>query len=114
MQLLFKLDYMWLPGFTWDGMIHKISSKQWDAMLAVHCTAPFRLIQASRVDSDILLSIGAVRAPTPLISFNNLIWASFSRILLSQKGIGVSEICAFATRRLEVSGLQSPNFREGV
>lgn len=33
-------------GFTWDGMIHKISPKQWDAMLAVHCTAPFRLIQA--------------------------------------------------------------------
>ena len=32
-------------GFTWDGMIHKITSKQWDAMLAVHCTAPFRLIQ---------------------------------------------------------------------
>ncbi len=34
-------------GFTWDGMIHKITPKQWDAMLAVHCTAPFRLIQAS-------------------------------------------------------------------
>ena len=26
-------------------MIHKITPKQWDAMLAVHCTAPFRLIQ---------------------------------------------------------------------
>ncbi|CAK0783378.1 hypothetical protein CVIRNUC_006577 [Coccomyxa viridis] len=34
-------------GFTWDGMIHKITAKQWDAMLAVHCTAPFRLIQAA-------------------------------------------------------------------
>ena len=34
-------------GFTWDGMLHKISQKQWDAMLAVHCTAPFRLIQAA-------------------------------------------------------------------
>lgn len=32
-------------GFTWDGVIHKITPKQWDAMLAVHCTAPFRLIQ---------------------------------------------------------------------
>jgi len=28
-------------------MIHKITAKQWDAMLAVHCTAPFRLIQAA-------------------------------------------------------------------
>ena len=34
-------------GFTWDGMLHKMSQKQWDAMLAVHCTAPFRLIQAA-------------------------------------------------------------------
>lgn len=34
-------------GFTWDGMLHKMSRKQWDAMLAVHCTAPFRLIQAA-------------------------------------------------------------------
>lgn len=34
-------------GFTWDGMIHKISSEQWESMLNVHCTAPFRLIQAA-------------------------------------------------------------------
>lgn len=36
-----------IAGFTWDGMIHKITEKQWSAMLAVHCTAPFRLIQAA-------------------------------------------------------------------
>lgn len=34
-------------GFTWDGVVHKMSQKQWDAMLSVHCTAPFRLIQAA-------------------------------------------------------------------
>lgn len=34
-------------GYTWDGMLHKQSEKQWEAMLAVHCTAPFRLIQAA-------------------------------------------------------------------
>jgi 3-oxoacyl-[acyl-carrier protein] reductase len=34
-------------GFTWDGVIHKMSSKQWDTMLAVHCTAPFKLVQAA-------------------------------------------------------------------
>ncbi len=28
-------------------MIHKISPEQWSAMLDVHCTAPFRLIQAA-------------------------------------------------------------------
>lgn len=34
-------------GYTWDGVIHKMPSNQWEAMLAVHLTAPFRLIQAA-------------------------------------------------------------------
>lgn len=25
-----------LPGYTWDGVIHKMSDKQWGAMLDVH------------------------------------------------------------------------------
>ncbi len=33
-------------GYTWDGMAHKMPADQWDAMLAVHLTAPFRIIQA--------------------------------------------------------------------
>ncbi|KAJ5239797.1 Glucose/ribitol dehydrogenase [Penicillium chermesinum] len=32
-------------GFTWDGVIHKMTDKQWDTMLAVHNTAPFRLVR---------------------------------------------------------------------
>jgi 3-oxoacyl-[acyl-carrier protein] reductase len=34
-------------GYTWDGMLHKMSDEQWDAMLAIHLTAPFRLIRAA-------------------------------------------------------------------
>lgn len=34
-------------GYTHDGMIHKMSDKQWDAMLAVHQTAPFKIIRAA-------------------------------------------------------------------
>ncbi|KAL3136770.1 hypothetical protein ABBQ38_005484 [Trebouxia sp. C0009 RCD-2024] len=34
-------------GYTWDGVIHKMPLKQWTAMLDVHLTAPFRLIQAA-------------------------------------------------------------------
>ncbi|PGH10438.1 3-oxoacyl-[acyl-carrier protein] reductase [Blastomyces parvus] len=34
-------------GYTWDGVIHKLSDKQWDAMIAVHATAPFKLVQAA-------------------------------------------------------------------
>lgn len=32
-------------GYTWDGVIHKITDKQWDTILAVHNTAPFRLVR---------------------------------------------------------------------
>ncbi|KAJ5496641.1 hypothetical protein N7463_008628 [Penicillium fimorum] len=34
-------------GFTWDGVIHKITDAQWDTMLAIHCTAPFKLVRAA-------------------------------------------------------------------
>lgn len=34
-------------GFTYDGMLHKINDKQWDIMLAVHNTAPFRILRAA-------------------------------------------------------------------
>ncbi|MBI2421393.1 MAG: SDR family oxidoreductase [Candidatus Hydrogenedentes bacterium] len=34
-------------GYTWDGMVHKMTDKQWQAMLDVHNTAPFRLIRAA-------------------------------------------------------------------
>jgi 3-oxoacyl-[acyl-carrier protein] reductase len=33
-------------GYTWDGMAHKMNEDQWQAMLAIHLTAPFKLIQA--------------------------------------------------------------------
>ncbi|CAK3911604.1 Hypothetical predicted protein [Lecanosticta acicola] len=34
-------------GFTWDGVIHKTTDKQWDTMLNLHGTAPFKLIRAA-------------------------------------------------------------------
>ncbi|MCJ1350540.1 MAG: hypothetical protein MMC33_000521 [Icmadophila ericetorum] len=34
-------------GFTWDGVIHKMTDKQWDTILALHNTAPFKLIRAA-------------------------------------------------------------------
>lgn len=33
-------------GYTWDGMAHKMNIDQWEAMLAIHLTAPFKIIQA--------------------------------------------------------------------
>jgi 3-oxoacyl-[acyl-carrier protein] reductase len=34
-------------GFTWDGMLHKMSDEQWEAIIAVHLTAPFRMVRAA-------------------------------------------------------------------
>ena len=34
-------------GYTWDGVVHKMSDEQWQAMLEVHLTAPFRIIRAA-------------------------------------------------------------------
>ncbi|MEW6440561.1 MAG: SDR family NAD(P)-dependent oxidoreductase [bacterium] len=34
-------------GYTWDAVIHKMTDEQWEAMLTVHLTAPFRLIRAA-------------------------------------------------------------------
>jgi 3-oxoacyl-[acyl-carrier protein] reductase len=34
-------------GYTWDGMMHKMGDEQWEAMLDIHLTAPFRIIRAA-------------------------------------------------------------------
>ena len=34
-------------GYTWDGVLHTMSDEQWEAMLMVHATAPFRIIRAA-------------------------------------------------------------------
>ncbi|KAM0262752.1 hypothetical protein ACHAQJ_001546 [Trichoderma viride] len=32
-------------GYTWDGVVHKMSDKQWETMIALHCTAPFNMVR---------------------------------------------------------------------
>jgi 3-oxoacyl-[acyl-carrier protein] reductase len=34
-------------GYTWDNVIQKMTDDQWEAMLAVHLTAPFRILRAA-------------------------------------------------------------------
>ncbi len=34
-------------GFTWDAVIHKMTDAHWEELLAVHLTAPFRIIRAA-------------------------------------------------------------------
>ena len=34
-------------GYTWDGAIQKMTDEQWQSMIDVHTTAPFRLLRAA-------------------------------------------------------------------
>jgi 3-oxoacyl-[acyl-carrier protein] reductase len=35
-------------GYTWDNVIQKMADEQWQAMLDVHMTAPFRILRAAQ------------------------------------------------------------------
>ncbi len=34
-------------GYTWDGTLHKMTDQQWQAVLDVHLTGPFRILRAA-------------------------------------------------------------------
>ncbi|MBI4965041.1 MAG: SDR family oxidoreductase [Desulfomonile tiedjei] len=34
-------------GFTWDALVQKMTDQQWEAMLKIHLTAPFKIIRAA-------------------------------------------------------------------
>jgi NADP-dependent 3-hydroxy acid dehydrogenase YdfG len=34
-------------GYTWDNVIQKMQDEQWEAIVAVHLTAPFRILRAA-------------------------------------------------------------------
>jgi 3-oxoacyl-[acyl-carrier protein] reductase len=34
-------------GFYWDSLLHKMSDEQWQAMLDIHMTVPFRVLRAA-------------------------------------------------------------------
>ena len=46
-------------GYTWDGVIHKMTDAQWQAIIDCHLTAPFRIIRAA---STFIREIGKERA----------------------------------------------------
>jgi 3-oxoacyl-[acyl-carrier protein] reductase len=35
-------------GYTWDGVIQKMTDEQWDAIIDVHLKAPFRILRAAQ------------------------------------------------------------------
>jgi 3-oxoacyl-[acyl-carrier protein] reductase len=34
-------------GYTWDGMLHRMADEQWQAMIDVHLTGTYRVVQAA-------------------------------------------------------------------
>lgn len=52
-------------GFLWDGVIHKMTDDQWNAIVDVHASAPFRLIRAAAPQMRDLGKAEALRGETP-------------------------------------------------
>jgi 3-oxoacyl-[acyl-carrier protein] reductase len=62
-------------GYTWDGMLHKMNDKQWQAILDVHVTAPFRMIRAvapyMREPAKEELASGGLKEPRCIINVSS-------------------------------------------
>lgn len=62
-------------GFTWDGVLHKMPPQQWHAMMDVHVTAPFRIIQAAvplmRDAAKAEMEAGGAAAPRSIINISS-------------------------------------------
>lgn len=63
-------------GFTWDAILHKMEQKQWDAIIAVHLTAVFRMIQtlggAMREKAKAELEGGLSPAPRKIVNLSSV------------------------------------------
>ncbi|UUP19938.1 3-oxoacyl-[acyl-carrier-protein] reductase FabG (plasmid) [Nitratireductor thuwali] len=35
-------------GYTWDSVVQKMTDEQWQAIIDVHLTAPFRILRAAQ------------------------------------------------------------------
>jgi 3-oxoacyl-[acyl-carrier protein] reductase len=85
-------------GYTWDGVLHKMTDEQWQAMLDVHNTAPFRLIRASvpymREAAKAEITAGQTPAPRCIINVS------------STSGLhGNAGQCNYATAKMGIVGL---------
>lgn len=53
-------------GYTWDSVVQKMSDEQWEAILGVHLTAPFRILRAAQpVISDAVKRAKAAGTDVP-------------------------------------------------
>ncbi len=53
-------------GYTWDSVVQKMTDEQWEAMLAVHLSAPFRILRAAQpVIAERVRRAGDAGEPVP-------------------------------------------------
>jgi len=60
-------------GYTWDAVIQKMTDEQWEAILDVHLTAPFRILRAAQpVISRLVKEAKAAGAQVPCRKIVNI------------------------------------------
>jgi 3-oxoacyl-[acyl-carrier protein] reductase len=60
-------------GYTWDSVVQKMTDEQWEAILDVHLTAPFRILRAAQpVISRLVKEAKAAGAQVPCRKIVNI------------------------------------------
>jgi 3-oxoacyl-[acyl-carrier protein] reductase len=70
-------------GYTWDNVIQKMSDEQWDAMLQVHLTAPFRILRAA---SEFIRNAAKKEAEAGIENFRKVINISSTSGVMGNAG----------------------------
>lgn len=62
-------------GYTWDGMIHKMTDEQWNAIIACHLTGPFRIVRAAteyyREQAKKEMAAGGLKEPRCIVNVSS-------------------------------------------
>lgn len=95
-------------GYTWDGVIHKTTDEQWDAILAMHTKAPFTLVRECSkyfrvVDGEdrCIVNVGSTSGV-----FGNAGQANYATAKAGVEGLTktIAKVCTRASYVLSLSG----------
>lgn len=63
-------------GFTWDSMLHTMTDKQWEVIMGVHLTAPFRMARAAatvmREQAKAEVAIAGQAQPRKIVNISSI------------------------------------------
>ncbi len=102
-------------GFHWDAMLHKMTDAQWQAMLDIHMTVPFRMLRAAAphffaaADKDVVAGVEnfrkVVNVSSLAASFGNLGAANYSAAKAGVVGLTKAVAKEWGPRKINVNAV---------